>query len=264
MDQSNSLTAEGAFPIAKVARRSAAEDVRQQLISLIESGTLKVDERLPSEHELARDFGVSRPVIREALVGLTALGLATAHNGRGTFVASDRIRAPLLLGRYSPAHLNEVRRYLEVPSARLAAERRSDEDIGRLAGILARLEDAADPAQRNKLDADFHIAMAQAGGNPLLVKLVEDLRALLEAHSLAAAAAPNRRAVAIAEHRAIFDAILRRDAEAAGAAMAAHLDAADNSFIVLARTAGQETSSDRVVKREITGNPRFDSSARRG
>jgi DNA-binding FadR family transcriptional regulator len=228
------------LPIAKLGRRRAAEDVRRQLISLIESGTLKVDERLPSEHELARDFGVSRPVIREALVGLTALGLATAHNGKGTFVTSDRVRTPLLLGQYSPAHLNEVRRYLEVPSARLAAERRSADDIGRLAAILARLEDAADPAQRNKLDADFHIAMAQAGGNPLLVKLIEDLRSLLEAHSLAAAAAPNRRAIAIAEHKAIYEAILRRDPDAAGIAMSAHLEAADNSFIALARAAAKK------------------------
>jgi GntR family transcriptional repressor for pyruvate dehydrogenase complex len=240
MDQSGSITGEQSLPIAKIGRRRAAEDVRRQLISLIESGTLKVDERLPSEHELARDFGVSRPVIREALVGLTALGLATAHNGKGTFVTSDRVRTPLLLGQYSPAHLNEVRRYLEVPSARLAAERRSADDIGRLAAILARLEDAADPAQRNKLDADFHIAMAQAGGNPLLVKLIEDLRALLEAHSLAAAAAPNRRAIAIAEHKAIYEAILRRDPDAAGIAMSAHLEAADNSFIALARAAAKK------------------------
>jgi GntR family transcriptional regulator, transcriptional repressor for pyruvate dehydrogenase complex len=240
MSQSDSITGEHGLPIAKVGRRRAAEDVRRQLISLIESGTLKIDERLPSEHELARDFGVSRPVIREALVGLTALGLATAHNGKGTFVTSDRVRTPLLLGQYSPAHLNEVRRYLEVPSARLAAERRSADDIGRLAAILARLEDAADPAQRNKLDADFHIAMAQAGGNPLLVKLIEDLRSLLEAHSLAAAAAPNRRAIAIAEHKAIYDAILRRDPDAAGIAMSAHLEAADNSFIALARAAAKK------------------------
>ena len=236
MNQSDSHTKKTAlFPVARVARRSAAEEVRKQLIALIQSGTLKVDERLPSELDLARDFGVSRPVIREALVGLTALGLTTSQNGKGTFVVSERARTPLLLGRYSPAHLNEIRRYLEVPSARQAAEKRSDEDIGRLAGILARMEETADPARRNKLDADFHIAMAQAGGNPLLVKLIEDLRAILEAHSLAAAAVPDRRAGASAEHRAIYDAILRRDVDAAAAAMAAHLDAADNSFIALAR-----------------------------
>ncbi|HLJ20973.1 MAG TPA: FadR/GntR family transcriptional regulator, partial [Stellaceae bacterium] len=167
-----------------VARRSAADDVRAQLVRSIESGEIKVDHRLPPEHELAKKFGVSRPVVREALVGLNALGLTESRPGKGTFVTANHVRVPLLLGRYSPAHLNEVRRYLEVPAARLAAERRTDTDVGKLAAIVARMEDTDDPAKRNKLDADFHIAIAQAGGNPLTVKLIEDLRSILEAHSL--------------------------------------------------------------------------------
>ena len=113
---------------------------------------------------------------------------------------------------------------------------------GKLAAILARMEDTANPAKRNKLDADFHIAIAQSGGNPLTVKLIEDLRSILEAHSLAAAAMPNRRAGALAEHRAIYEAILRRDPTGAGAAMSAHLNAVDNSFIKLATAAGQTRS----------------------
>lgn len=223
------------FPLVRVARKSAADEVRDQLIELIESGQIAVEERLPSEVELARNFGVSRPVIREALVSLQALGLITSHVGRGTFVASRRARMPLLMGRYSPKHLNEVRRYLEMPAARLAAQRRSNEQVGQLAGLLARLDDCDDPAERNKYDAQFHISIAEASGNPLLVKLIEDLRNVLEAHSLAVAAAPNRRVGAAAEHRAIFDAIVRGDPEAAATAMASHLDAADNAFAILAR-----------------------------
>ena len=213
-----------------VSRRSAAADVRAQLLASIESGRFEVDSRLPSENALAETFGVSRPVIREALVSLQALGLVAVRNGRGNFVASDRVRTPMLLGRYSPAHLNEVRRYLEVPSARIAAKRRSTEDIGRMAKIVAALQDEDDPAKRNKLDASFHLAISQATGNPLFAKLIEDLRAILEEHSLAASTVPHRRDGAIAEHRAIYDAILRRDADAAGDAMAEHLDAVDNSF----------------------------------
>ncbi|HVO89239.1 MAG TPA: FadR/GntR family transcriptional regulator, partial [Casimicrobiaceae bacterium] len=220
---------------APVARRSAAEDVRAQLIALIESGRIKVDSRLPSENELARTFGVSRPVVREALVSLRALGLTKSHNGKGTYVASSRVSTPMLLGRYSPANLNEVRRCLEVPSARLAAQRRTSEDVGRLAEIIAALQDADDPARRNKLDASFHMAIAQATGNPLFVKLVEDLRSILEEHSLAASRVPNRRGGAIAEHRAIYDAIVRRDADGAAEAMATHLNAVDNSFLSLER-----------------------------
>ena len=213
-----------------VPRRGASADVQARLQAQIESGEYKQNERLPSESELARLFGVSRPVIREALMSLQALGLTSSQTGKGTFVVSDRVRVPLLMGRYSPAHIREVRRCVEIPAARLSAERRTDRDIGELAGILARMEDADDPARRNQLDASFHIAIARASGNPLVVKLVEDLRSVLEEHSLAAARAPYRRREAAREHRALYDAIVERDPDAAAAAMEAHLAAAERSF----------------------------------
>lgn len=166
---------------------------------------------------------------------LQALGLTASLTGRGTFVVSDRVSVPLLIGRYSPAHIREVRRCLEIPSARLAAERRTDRDVGGLAALLARLDEADDPARRNRLDADFHIAIAAAAGNPLIVKLVEELRSILEEHSLALAKIPRRRKDASTEHAAIYDAIVRRDPDAAAAAMEAHLVAAEQSFRLLDR-----------------------------
>jgi GntR family transcriptional regulator, transcriptional repressor for pyruvate dehydrogenase complex len=219
--------------LVRVERRSAAADVQSQLQALIESGRFKQHERLPSEVELARSFGVSRPVVREALMSLQALGLTASQSGKGTFVISDRVQAPLLIGHYSPAHIKEVRRALEIPSARFAALRRTDQDVGQLAALLARMEDADDPARRNKLDADYHIAIAAASGNRLFVKLIEDMRTILEEHSLALAKAPHRRNAARVEHAKIYEAIVRRDAEAAAAAMAEHLDAAEQSFALL-------------------------------
>src|SRR5262245_42060389 len=130
-----------------VPRRST--DVQASLKALIESGHYRQNERLPSEAELAKTFGVSRPVIREALMSLQALGLTASQSGKGTYVVSNRVSVPLLMGRYSPAHIAEVRRSLEIPAARLAAERRSDAEVGELAAILARMEDADDPARRN-------------------------------------------------------------------------------------------------------------------
>ena len=185
---------------------------------------------MPSESELARQYGVSRPVIREALTRLHALGLTASQTGKGTFVVSDRVRPPLLMGLYSPAHIREVRRCIEIPSARLAAERRTDRDIGELAAILARMDEADDPARRNRLDASFHIAIAAAGGNPLIVRLIEDLRGILEVHSLAVAQAPYRRKMASTEHRRVYDAIVKRDPDAAAAAMEAHLVAAESAL----------------------------------
>lgn len=227
--------------LVKVERRSAAADVQAQLQSLIESGHFKQSDRLPSELELARSFGVSRPVVREALMSLQALGLTASQTGKGTFVISDRIRAPFLIGRYSPAHIKEVRRALEIPSAQLAALRRTDQDVGQLAALLARMEDADDPARRNKLDADYHIAIANASGNLLFVKLIEDMRTILEEHSLAVAKAPHRRKAASVEHTAIYEAIVRRDTDAAGTAMAEHLDNAEQSFALLGGNANGDS-----------------------
>jgi GntR family transcriptional repressor for pyruvate dehydrogenase complex len=213
-------------------RRSAAADVQAELQAQIEGGKYKQNERLPSEAELARAFQVSRPVIREALMSLQALGLTAPQTGKGTFVVSQRVSAPLLMGRYSPAHIREVRRCVEIPSARLAAERRTDADIGELSAILARMEDADDPYRRNRFDADFHVAIAAAAGNPLIAKLIEQLRTVLEEHSLALGRIPRRRENARSEHRAIYDAIVKGDPEAAAAAMEAHLLAAERSFIL--------------------------------
>jgi DNA-binding FadR family transcriptional regulator len=211
-------------------RRGAAADVQAELQTHIEDGRYRRNERLPSEAELARAFGVSRPVIREALMSLQALGLTASQTGKGTFVVSDRVSAPLFMGRYSPSHIREVRRCVEIPSARLAAERRTERDVGDLAALLARLEDADDPRRRNRLDADFHIAIAAAAGNPLMAKLVEQLRAVLEEHSLALARIPQRREHARGEHRAIYEAFVKKDPDAAAAAMEAHLLAAERSF----------------------------------
>ena len=218
-------------PFSRPARRSAASDVQAELQAQIESGRYKLNDRLPSEAELARAFGVSRPVIREALMSLQALGLTASHTGKGTFVLSNRVGAPLLMGQYSPAHIREVRRCVEIPSARLAAERRTEQDVGALSALLARLEDADDPQRRNRLDAGFHIAIAAAAGNPLMAKLVEQLRTVLEEHSLALARIPQRRENARSEHRLVYEAIVRRDPDGAAAAMEAHLLAAERSFI---------------------------------
>ena len=99
-------------------------------------------------------------------MSLQALGLTASQTGSGTFVISDRVRAPLLMGRYSPAHIKEVRRGARdsVGAVRGGTAHRPATSASSPA-LLARMEDADDPARRNKLDADFHIAIARASGN---------------------------------------------------------------------------------------------------
>jgi GntR family transcriptional repressor for pyruvate dehydrogenase complex len=209
--------------LTRVENKTSAEIVRAQLIQLIQSGSIAVDARLPSEAELARSFGVSRSVIREALHSLNALGLTRSFAGKGTFVSSAEITSGLLTGLYRPFDLNEVRQSLEVPAARLAAGRRADGDLQRMVELLADFDATVDAGLRVKVDADFHLAIAVATGNPLFPRLIGELRSVLQEQALVVSAVPGRAAVASAEHRAIYEAIAAGEAEAAADAMGRHL-----------------------------------------
>jgi len=213
--------------LLKVSRHSAVEAVRSQLIGLITSGHYQVNERLPSELELTQTLGVSRSVVREALTSLRTLGLTTSHNGKGTSVASNQIRMPLSFGNYSADQLNEVRVHLEVPSAQLAAQRRTDEELRRIGVALEHLERIDHPEKRASADAQFHTAIAKATGNALLCRLIEDIVRILEEQFLAVAVLSGRREQGDREHRRLYEAIAAGDAEAARNAMAEHLHAVE-------------------------------------
>lgn len=210
--------------IRPVQQRRASEIVRAQLIELIESGHYAVNERLPSEAELAQSFSVSRSVIREALYSLNALGLTRSHAGKGTFVASNHLSSRLLMGRYLPAQLGEIRRALEVPSARLAAERRTAADIKKLRQLGQKFGATPEATARIEIDADLHIGIAAATGNPLFELLVGDLRQVLKDQALTLSKIEGRAQQADEEHQRILDAIEAGDGPAAAAAMEAHLD----------------------------------------
>jgi len=218
------------LPLSRVVRRSAADEVRAQLVSLIESGQLQVNDRLPSEAELSRRFGVSRPIVREALGRLQALGLTESHPGSGTFVASNVTKLTLTLGQHSASDLNEVRRCLEVPIARLAASRRAPEDLEKLRLILEDQESATTVEDAIRTDSDFHCVIARATGNLLFARLVEDLRETLHEQTLSVSTLRNRGTSIAAEHRAVLEAIIAGDGDAAATAMDQHLDAVERAI----------------------------------
>jgi DNA-binding FadR family transcriptional regulator len=208
--------------LTPVDRSSVVESARAQLEDAIRSGRYQVGEKLPSEHELARMLGVSRPVLREALGHLRALGLIVSKNGRGSFIASVS-RGPLLLGRYSLEELHELRSLLEVQSAVLAAKRRQKLDVDRLRKSVEALERCDEHERWVKLDAAFHVALADATRNRLHAHLVEHLRDVLIEQSQVVSAVEGRIPRANREHRAIYDAVRAGDAEQAEHAMSTHL-----------------------------------------
>lgn len=219
------------LPIVPVVRRSVVDEVGRQLAALIESGQLQINDRFPSEVELSRRFEVSRTIVREALGRLQALGLTESRPGMGTYVASNVAKLSKLLGQYSAEDLYEVRCLLEVPAARLAAGRRTREDVEQLEKVLEAEILATNLEERSPVDSDFHCLVARATGNMLFLRLVEDLREVLHAQTVAMSELSGRNAIVVKEHRAVLEAIVRGDGEGAAIAMSEHLDAVEAAVL---------------------------------
>ncbi len=212
--------------VRRIERASAPEAVRDQILQLIQEGELTVGSKLPSEQEMARSFGVSRPVVREGLGRLRSIGLIESRSGSGSFVRSARI-APqglLLAGGYTSDELHEVRSEIEVPGAALAAARRTERQLVTLSEIVERHRHQPDAEDWVDDDLSFHVTLAEASHNSLRVRFVTELRELQSDLSLKMARIQGGLAAPVQEHAAIVEAIRRRDRAGASAAMQAHLD----------------------------------------
>jgi GntR family transcriptional regulator, transcriptional repressor for pyruvate dehydrogenase complex len=153
-------------------RPNLAADAAAALARSISDGALAPGARLPSEAEIARQLGVSRPVVREAIAYLKADGLVASRRGLGLFVGQPQTlrlhRAEIDGPGRDILDLLEFRLGLEVEAARLAAVRRRPDDLSRMRAALARL-DAADEAGADSAEEDlaFHRAVAESAHSPL-------------------------------------------------------------------------------------------------
>ncbi|MGW7680947.1 FadR/GntR family transcriptional regulator [Kribbella sp. NPDC054772] len=171
----------------KVERVSLVESVGSQLRDEITEGRWAVGERIPSETELVAQLGVSRASVREAVRGLVQAGLVATRQGDGTYVtardATDvAIRRRLVTADHN--HVVEVRRGLDIVAAGLAASRRTKSDIKALNAALqdrATAGTAGDEAAFVANDVEFHLCVARASHNPVLIELYTSFaRALTE------------------------------------------------------------------------------------
>ncbi|MDJ0463368.1 FadR/GntR family transcriptional regulator [Streptomyces sp. H27-C3] len=205
-------------------RISATDAVLAHLRDAIERGELTVGEKLPTEAELGKHFEVSRSVVREALRTLQALGLTVSRAGKGTYVAASGPDQNPIFGSYSARDLLEVRRHVEIPVAGYAASRRTQDDIHLLTHLIGKMEQEPDPTAWVALDTLFHISVAQASGNPVFRKIIEEIRDALARQSTFLNQLGDRRRQSDLEHRALVEAILDGSEGAAVQAMAAHLE----------------------------------------
>ena len=214
------------------ARRRAYEAVAAELEVLIRGGHFGVDERLPSERQLAGQFQVSRPTIRVALGQLEARGLVVTRSNSGTFVA-QRDATPEFdepLSDESPIEVFESRLVVEVAAARLAARRAatSRDELEDVRLAVEALERAADPAELPlAIDVDFHRSVVAVAGNAYLASLFQPIWRTMGEALITTLLKRNWTAADTArtasEHRGIYEALRVGDAELAAFAMERHL-----------------------------------------
>ncbi|MCZ0960969.1 FadR/GntR family transcriptional regulator [Paracoccus benzoatiresistens] len=217
-------------------RKSAAQQVFEELRDLIRSGRVQPGTRLPSEAQMAARYAVSRPVIREALRSLNALGLTQTRTGSGTFVVGAG--GDLRFGGYAAADLMEARPFVEIPAAGWAALRRSDAELARLTALCDRMDAEEDPEAWVQLDSDFHASIAEASKNAIFAKVVHDVRDALRGQSGWLNLQGPRRDASNREHRVILEAIARGSETEARTAMEAHLRQVESTVARIAATAG--------------------------
>lgn len=164
-----------------------SDEIVNQVKNLISKGTLKPGDQLPPERELIKQFGVSRPTLREALKSLIAMGFLEVTPTKRTSVKSvisERIQDPLSLlikmDTQKIFDLIEVRKALEAWSAFLAAERATEDEIKQLESIIKEMKTAFEKGRSwEKEDADFHLAIAQATHNTIQTHIMSTFYDLL-------------------------------------------------------------------------------------
>ncbi len=224
-------------PVPKTtkASRNLTQQVVERISDLMTSGVLAPGEKLPAEAEIVRQQGVSRTVVREAISKLQAAGLVETRHGIGTFVrdlASQPnfgIRAGTLATSRDVLAMLEVRISLETEAGALAAIRRTDEHLDEMRRALDSFQEhLARGGETVNADFEFHLAIAKATGNPYFPEILNHFGPSLIPRSRfpRSERLPHEPEYLVRisnEHADTYNAIARRDSEAARAALRNHL-----------------------------------------
>ncbi len=225
-----------------IQKRKLADEVRERLMEMIESGELSPGDVLPSERELMEGLGVGRPAIREALQALERAGLVQIRHGERARVAepsmrrmidqmSDSMKHLLVHSTASLENLKDARLTFELEMARRAAERHTPADIAALRRTVDEQEQIAGQAAAFRLlDGRFHREIAALSGNPIWPALSDALFRWLNDFHGNLVSVPGKERLTLAEHRSIVEAIATGEPESAAAAMRHHLTRANELY----------------------------------
>ena len=225
------------MPLQTIEPRRLYRQIAGQLRSLIEHGEFAVGSRLPPERDLAQQLGVSRPSVREALIALEVEGHVEVRMGSGIYVRQADPASTRVVTAEAPLETIRARQLIESELAAHAAQHMTKLQVAGLREALALMEsDAAAGQTPTRGDRLFHARIAEASDNSVLVRMIGEL--FDERHNplfeqLGSHFETERSwATAIAEHRAVLDAIARQSPRAARAAMARHLTRSHDRFTV--------------------------------
>jgi GntR family transcriptional repressor for pyruvate dehydrogenase complex len=207
-------------------------EVVRQIEKRVMSGDLEPGDMLPPERVMADQFGVSRTVIREAAKALELRGLVEVQHGRGVQISrptakefGDSMFRFVRIQKSPVWALHELRSILEIGMVRLAAMRRTDEDLVQLRDLVEDMERTVDkPLEYVEVDLEFHKVLTAAAHNPLMGPMLEPLSKLMIESRRIGALAPDAPRRSIASHRAIVKAIEEQDADQAVEVMKEHFD----------------------------------------
>jgi GntR family transcriptional regulator, transcriptional repressor for pyruvate dehydrogenase complex len=228
----------GGAPMRPVDRKPLYELVSERLREFIDVNELQPGDRLMSERDLARQLEVGRSSIREAITALRARGEVEVRHGDGIYLLQrpeDLI--PSLAEELVETHVDhpaiwETRQALETQCARLAAHRATGEDLTELAAALEEMAAEIEAGQAGLAgDRRFHVGVATASHNPILINLLESMRAALDRTSTTSLTRTGQPAVSLEDHRRIYRAIRSGESTTAADAMLAHLVSTTDSLV---------------------------------
>jgi GntR family transcriptional repressor for pyruvate dehydrogenase complex len=232
--------------------RRLSEFVEASIKDVIVTGQIEVGNKLPSEKEIGRQFGVSVVTVREAIRGLEALGIVRKKRGRGggifvtraeSHIVKDAVQLFLSSGKFTAKHLNEVRRIVEPATVQLAASKITPDELAEIEANIKYCENRIEKRKHafsssdfwaiEERNVEFHRLIAEATHNPILALTVDYVEDFLLSFKKATLVPDIRFSQQVVkDHKAIHAALKGGDVSAAGREMLRHVESVGEALSV--------------------------------